>query len=367
MSLRFLLWLGLVVLLVCFSGLGLLIAVDAGHLGEPAKTALERYRDAALAFEQKYQLFRIGGMLTALVGTLGTALAAWKGLTYAERQLPERLRDVIERFKHRASSQFGDGLLSIEHVGRSEFEPFRRNSVEEFQRGISLINGRNSPETIRAFESAELQIKQQLEFTETYRKFLDSQLASAHLIRGQLHARSFARQITRDRDGYVESTDGRRAIEHYSRVIELEPNSLFALEKRAEAYDLARNDEAARQDFAALVTLAEEKIQHRFKALALRRLGEIEHRASTTSQLRRARSYYDQALSTIEQADSRQPLVAEEKSLILLAYGRLQKQRGHATTAGRLFQQLIDEFPRSQSKTIRSRVAEARKEQKAIN
>lgn len=273
--------------------------------------------------------------LARVLGATGTALTAafgvYKGIYYADRNLPERLKQLLGRTDARLREDREPLLAATNRSGvgaRSHKAIFYVGPLNE---ALSQLRFPNLAAADKELEKALRELKVQLDVADCQKRNIEEQKVAAHILRG-----SIASSRAEFKAGSGESPDEDRhaAEEEFAQAIVLRPADLDALELRGRQRELRGNHGGAQEDFEALTNAAQDVEAHLRAARGFRLQGELkEKRATTQGALIEARRRFGSGITTINGKGSLNQSELLEKGRLHLAYGRVQISLGRIRPA----------------------------------
>jgi hypothetical protein len=300
-----------------------------GWLGRPFQDWIKAFLDPlASRLPNVEMLDRVARVLGAAGTALTAAYGVYKGIYYADHNLPERLKQLLRRTDERLLQDRGPLLNAVTRPSAGARARSSVFYVYPLNRALAEMGLPNLEAADRSLKVALLEIQKQIEVSQSQKHNMEEQKVAAHILRGSIaSARGNTGSGTSDSDHQL-------AEDEFSQALMLRPNDLDALELRGRQRQLRRNYSGAREDYEALSKAAfEEGILLR-AARAYRLQGELlESSAGTRRELDEARRRFDAGLKLIDAAGSLKRNDLFEKALLLEAYGRIQKQRDRLPNA----------------------------------
>ncbi len=329
-----------------------------GWFGNAAQTQLR------LFMEPVAQLVRHGEWverMARLLGALGTALTAafgvYKGIYYADRNLPERLKVALQKTDERLRRDRVPLLNALTEVGGRE--RVRPSVFYVFPLTRALRDfGFQRPDSADASLKAALQeIDQNLQVSAAHQRTMEEQKVLAHILRGSILS---ARADYKAAAGASPDNDRHAAEKEFDLALDLRSADLDALELRGRQRELRGNFDGALSDYERFAAEAEQVGDAFRTARAYRLQGELMERHATTQQaLQAAGRRLDAALKTMNTIGSLKHSEIFEKGLLLKAYGRVQASkkrvpsaRTHFGNAAKCFNQLKTPEAKSHAREI---------------
>jgi len=308
-----------------------------GWLGAPIKASIRTLVEPLLS---KIPNADVLDRIARVLGAAGTALTAaygvYKGIYYADHNLPERLRQFLSRADDRLRR---DRLPLVQAITEARAGERARPSVFyvfPLTRALKEIGFRDLDAAEKSLKEALRQIEEQINISDRQKLNMQEQKIAAHILRGSIaSARAESAAVT------GESPDEARhaAEEEFSKALDLRPKDLDALELRGRQRELRGNRNGALEDYDQLTQAAHDANEAFRAARAYRLRGElIERYATAQVGLRDASRCFDAALTAIGTLGSLKAHQSYEKGLLLKAYGRVQIAKKRTWSARNLLQ-----------------------------
>ena len=284
-------------------------------------------------------LERLARVLGA-VGTLMTAaFGVYKGIYYADRNLPERLMQLLERTDQRL---LGDRQPLLSAVADNRPGSRARASlfyVAPLNRALDAMRFGNYRAAEVSLNEALRELKEQMEVSGRQQRSFEEQKVAAHILRGSIAS---ARAEYDAQDGKSPDHGRKLAEREFSEALQLRPEDLDALELRGRQRQILGNHPGAIADYNALVEAAIRAKAALRAARGYRLAGELKESEGNKAALVQARQCLVDGLSTIAAAGTPDSEVWLEKARILLATARVQQRQGRQFGAKRHLREAID-------------------------
>ncbi len=296
-----------------------------GWLGPQTQARLRAFLDPLL---QRLPNGDLMDRWARVLGATGTALTAafgiYKGIYYADRNLPERLKQLLGRTDSRLRQDRAPLLAATNYSG-----PGARSHKSVFY--VGPLNVALAELRFPRLDSADRQLKEalqllqeQLAVSEGHKNNIIEQKVAAHVLRGSIAS---ARAEYKLGEGISPDEDHDAAEAELTLAIELRPGDLDALELRGRQREICRHYDGAREDFEALTDAAQKAGAHLRAARGFRLQGELkEKRATARKALTEARGRFGLGIAAINAKGSLSEADRLEKGRLHLAYGRIQKR-----------------------------------------
>lgn len=324
----------ILVLLCLLLVLGVLLyAAWEGWLGGEARERARSIIDPVFALLPNYEVL---DRLARVLGATGTALTAafgvYKGIYYADRNLPERLKQVLARTDERLRKDRQPLLAAIND--RSPGPSTHRSVfyVGPLNVALSSLRYPNFENADKELAEALRCLKDRSEAAERHTKNLVEQMLAAHILRGAIAS---ARAEYKVSSGDTADGDREAAEEHFTKAILLGSADLDALELRGRQRDLRKNYGGALEDFEALAVAALQSGVNLRAARGYRLQGELKERTATTkTAIIGARKPLGEGIALLNAKGSLSQPELLEKGRLHLAYARVQHllQKTNAVT-----------------------------------
>ena len=280
--------------------------------------------------------------LARVLGALGTLMTAafgvYKGIYYADRNLPERLMQLLERTDQRL---LGDRQPLLAAVAESRPGFRARPSVfyvAPLNRALDAMRFGNYRAAETALNQALREIKEQMDVAGRQQRSFEEQKVAAHILRGSIAS---ARAEYNTYDGKSPDADRALAEHEFSQALDLRPKDLDALELRGRQRALRGNHDGALGDFDALAASAKTASNPLRRARAYRLQGELLEGQVAPKSLAEARRRLHSGLITLDTMGSLRDAELLEKGRLHLAYGRVQRSRQMLPSARRHLEDAI--------------------------
>ena len=277
---------------------------------------------------------------TRVLGACGTAATAafgvWKGLRYAERSLPQRLREFLASTDMRLLQDRSPLLAAITEPGNRVYANKSVFHVSALNRALGEIGFSKFAAADELLKQALHQIDEQIATFDAQKKNMQEQKVAAHILRGSIAA---ARAGSNGRSVAAVDEDRGFAELEFTRALDIRPNDLDALEIRGKQRELRGNLAGAIDDFERLTGAASTAGLPVRIARSYRRQASVREREGTPAKLSEARRRLQDGLDAINSIGSLNQEALLEKARIHEAYGRLQIRRDRLYVAK---QQLTD-------------------------
>jgi hypothetical protein len=218
-------------------------------------------------------LERIAKVLGALGTVMTAAFGIYKAVYYADRNLPERLAQLLERTDDKLMGSRAPLLAAIENRRPAFATPpssiFYVGPLNHAFKQMGLSNHATAKSSL---DSALLELERQLEVSERQRRSFEEQKVAAHIFRGSIVSARTEYDVADGKD----PEKGRLLAEHeFSKAIALRPKDIDALELRGRQRVLLKNHVGALEDLDKLCRLAKVAGLSVRTARAHRLVGEI--------------------------------------------------------------------------------------------
>ena len=273
--------------------------------------------------------------IARVLGAAGTALTAaygvYKGIYYADHNLPERLRQLLRRTDERLQH---DRQLLLAAVTEARAGVRVRPSVfyvDPLNRALGEIGFPDLDAADKSLREALRRIQEQIELSISQVRNMEEQKVAAHILRGSI---SSARAEYNARSGASIDADRHAAEDEFDKALILRPSDLDARELRGRQRELRLNVVGALDDYELLAKLAMDATDGFRASRAYRLQGELlERHATAQAALNEASRRFDAALKAINTIGSLKQNQLFEKGLLLKAYGRVQLAKGRKPSA----------------------------------
>ena len=285
------------------------------------------------------------------------AFGVYKGIYYADRNLPERLMQLLERTDQRL---LGDRQRLLAAVAENRPGSRARASVfyvAPLNRALDAMRFGNYRAAEVSLNQALREIKEQMDVAGRQQRSFEEQTVAAHILRGSIAS---ARAEYNTYDGKSPDADRALAEHEFTRALDLRSKDLDALELRGRQRVLRGNLDGALGDFEALAAAAKTASNPLRRARAYRLQGELLEGQAAPKPLAEARRRLHSGLITLDAMGSLRDAEVIEKGRLHLAYGRVQRARQMLPSARRHFTDAIGCFARLRDADAQTLLSEAR-------
>lgn len=302
-------------------------------------------------------LDRFARVLGALGTLLTAAVGVYKGIYYADRNLPERLKNLFERTEVRLNRDRAP-LLAATTGARTKTRPqsalFYEGPLNSalHELGFPRLDGAE-----RELKAALSDIETKLEIARGHQKILESQKVTAHILRGSIAATTAESKAARG-----EPADSERALaeSEFTAALELRPSDLDGLELRGKQRELRRHLEGAEEDFRALVSAAQADSDLLRAARGQRLLGQLrERQSSARAHWDSTRALYKGGIDILQQKGTLLEADHLEKALLHLGCARAQIRLGRIKIARTNVQEATKDLAKVKHLNVTAATAEA--------
>ena len=308
-----------------------------GWLGKPIQGAI---RDALDPLSGRIPNHEFLDRLARVLGAVGTALTAafgvYKGIYYADRNLPERLKQLLGRADERLKRSREPLLTAVtearagSRVAGSVFYVFPLN------RALAQLGYRDLSAADSSLKEALRELEGQVDVSVSQKRNLEEQKVAAHILRGSIAS---ARAELNAQQRSLPDDDREAAEKEFDRALTLRPADLDALELRGRQREVRGNFVGALEDYEPLAAAAEQANDAFRTARGFRLQGElVERHATKQTALMDAGKRLDAALKSISTIGSLKNNHQFEKGLP--SKKRKPSARVHLENAARCFDKL---------------------------
>lgn len=272
--------------------------------------------------------------IARVLGAIGTALTAafgvYKGIYYADHNLPERFKQFLQRADEKLRGDRKPLLAAIAEPRAGVRVKGSVFFVHPLNLALSQIGYGDLSAADKSLKEAVRQLEVQMDASKRQSQSIEGQKATAHILRGSI-ASALAEY---DSSVLVSADAGREQAEkEFTLALELRPRDIDALELRGRQRELRGNYQGALTDYEMLAEVAKDEGSTLRAVRAYRLQGELLENRATRQSLDEARRRLDAALKLIEGGGSLTHSGIFEKGLLLKAFGRVQKQRNRLPNA----------------------------------
>lgn len=298
--------------------------------------------------------------IVRVLGATGTALTAafgvYKGIYYADRNLPERLKQLLARADQRLQHDRQPLLAAIAerrhgvHARESVFY------VEPLNRALCHLGFPDLQRADRSLVEALGQLQRQIEVSDCHRRNIDEQKAAAHILRGSI-ASTRAEQDARL--GKSPDADRDLAEKEFTLALAIRDKDLDALELRGRQRELRGNDKDAFEDYVELFEAAKSAGDLLRAVRASKLEGQLLRGRGTRRDLDQAGRCLDAGLTLVNAGGSLTQAELFEKGLLLEAYGGVQEARKRMPSARKHLENAANCFGRVDTPLARNHADQA--------
>ena len=316
-----------------------------GWLGEPIQAWIQGWLNPLLARIPRPELLeQLARVLGAIATLMTAAFGVYKGIYYADRNLPERLTQLLSRTDQRL---VGDRQPLLAAVTENRPASRVRESVfyvGPLNRALRAMQFGDHPAADMSLREALRDIEGQMEVSAKQRCNFEEQKVAAHILRGSIAS---ARAEYNAQDGKSPDADRALAEQEFTLALDLRPKDLDALELRGRQRQALGNFAGALSDYSSLAEAALSANTILRAARAHRLSGELKEALGTARDLTQARVYLADALASISVAGTLDRAGWLEKGKILYAVGSVQAKQGRTVGPKKHLRQAIDSCKRA--------------------
>jgi hypothetical protein len=347
---------GFCVLLV----LGVLIfSAHAGWLGPELQAICVRlFEPLTSKLQHAESMERVARVLGAVGTLLTAAVGVYKGIYYADRNLPERLMNLFRQTDERLSRDRAPLLQATTGSRMSASVQSALFYEAPLNAALHQLSFPKVDAADKDLKRALAQIEKKIEVALDHHRVLVSQKVTAHILRGSIASN---RAEEKARQGKLADDDRQLAESEFSAALALHPDDLDGLELRGRQRELRGNFAGAHDDFEALIAAALASNKALRAARGQRYLGELKERRAT------AKAHWDQSRASFVGGIAildRQSILLEadslEKALLHLGCGRVQIKLGRIRAARTNLQTAINELGKVKQLSIQAPLNEAK-------
>lgn len=332
------------------------------HVQDWIKGSLEPLR---ARFPNAEMLDRIARVLGAAGTALTAAYGVYKGIYYADHNLPERLKQMLRRTDERLLRDREPLLAAITEARPGERVRPSVFYVLPLNQALGQLAFSDLEAADKSLKEALRQIQEQIEISNSQTRNMEEQEVAVHILRGSIAS---ARAEHNGAEGSSVDADRHVAEDEFSKALALRPNDFDALELRGRQRELRLNVTGALEDYEVLAKAAMDANDAFRAARGFRLQGELlEKHATTQAALREASRHFDAGLKAINNIGSLKNNQLFEKGLLLKAYGRVQLAKKRKPSAKSHFENACYFFNQLKTPEAAGHVSEIEQILNALN
>jgi hypothetical protein len=354
---RLLLWVGIAVVL----GVALYMALQGDF--EWLLPGLQAYIEGiSKPLIDRLPHFETVDRAVRVLGAAGTAATAafgvWKSLRYAERNLPQRLREFLAKTELRLLQDRSPLLAAISEPGNRVYAKKSVFHVRALNRALGEIGFSKFSAADESLRQSLHEIDEQIATSNVQKRNMEEQKVTAHILRGSIAS---ARAESNGKATAASDADRGFAELEFTRALDIRPQDLDALELRGRQRELRGNLTGAIEDFEQLTAAANTAGLPVRIARGYRCQASVREREGTPAKLSEARRRLQDGIDAIGAIGSLNQEALLEKARIHEAYGRLQIRRDRLYSAKQHLTDAISCYKQVSTETARQREREVTK------